>query len=151
VGFAWLNADAPFSDYVGHDRTITLIEGPGFALDFGPSHPELVAHRPYLPFTFDGGWAARCRVPDGPCIVLNAMTARAAWTHSVTVPGGAAIPAPAPGGVAYLVVLDGTVTIGGQEASAHDSFRIEEAVTPRAAADARTALIRIAPVRPGGG
>ena len=151
MGFAWLDADAPFSDYVGHDRTITLIEGPAFTLDFGPSHPELVAHRQYLTFTFDGGWAARCRVPDGPCIVLNAMTARAAWTHSVTVPAGAAIAAPAPGGVAYLVVLEGTVTIGGQEASARDSFRIEEAVTLRAAADARAALIRIAPVRPGGG
>jgi hypothetical protein len=36
VGYAWLDADAPFSDYAGYDRTITLIEGPGFILDFGP-------------------------------------------------------------------------------------------------------------------
>ena len=147
MGFAWLDADAPFSGYVGHDRTITLIEGPGFALDFGPSHPELVARRPYLPFTFDGGWAARCRVPDGPCIVLNAMTARAAWTHSVTVAPAAAIPAPSPGGAAFLVVLEGSITIEGQSAQARDAFRIEEAVTLRAAADARVALIRVDPTR----
>ena len=33
VGFAWLDADAPFSDYTGHDRTIMLVEGPGFTLE----------------------------------------------------------------------------------------------------------------------
>ncbi len=149
VGFAWLDADAPFSDYAGNDRTITLIEGPGFTLDFGPSRPALIARRPHIPSTFDGGWLARCRVPDGPCMVLNAMTARAAWTHSVTVAPAAAIPTPSPGGAAFLVVLEGSVTIDGQSASARDAFRIEETVTLRAAADARAALIRIAPVRSG--
>jgi len=34
VGFAWLEADAPFSDYRGLDRTITLVDGQGFTLDF---------------------------------------------------------------------------------------------------------------------
>ena len=150
VGFAWLDADAPFSNYAGHDRTITLIEGPGFALDFGSSHPRLIARRPYVPSTFDGGWAAHCRVPDGPCMVLNAMTARAAWSHSVTVQAGAEIPTPSPGGVAFLVVLEGSLTIDGQNASARDAFRIEEAVAPRAAANTRAALIRIIPARPNG-
>ena len=147
VGFAWLDADAPFSDYAGHDRTITLVEGPGFTLDFGPSRPALVARRPYVPSTFDGGWAARCRVPDGPCMVLNAMTARATWTHSVTVGPAAAQAVPTPGGVAFLVVLEGSVTIAGQSAGARDAFRIEDATTPRAGADARAALIRLDPVR----
>ena len=149
VGFAWLDADAQFSDYAGHDRTIALIEGPGFTLDFGSSRPALVARRPYVPSTFDGGWVARCRVPDGPCMVLNAMTARDAWTHRVTVAPAAAIPAPSPGGVAFLVVLEGSVTIGGQSAQARDAFRIEEAVTPSPTADARVALIHVDPARPG--
>ena len=147
VGYAWLDADAPFSDFAGHDRTITLIEGPGFTLDFGPSRPALVARRLYIPSTFDGGWAARCRVPEGPCMVLNAMTAQAAWTHSVTVAPAAAIPAPSPGGAAFLVVLEGSITIEGQSAQARDAFRIEEAVALRAAADARVALIRVDPTR----
>ena len=143
VGFAWLDAEAPFSDCAGHDRTITLIEGPGFTLDFGPSRPALIARRPYVPSTFDGGWAARCRVPDGPCMVLNAMTARASWTHSVTAAPAATITAPTPGGAAFLVVLEGSITIAGQRGGARDAFRIEDATTPGAGPDARAALIRI--------
>jgi environmental stress-induced protein Ves len=149
VGFAWLDADAPFSDYGGHDRTIMLIEGPGFTLDFGPSHPALAARRPYVASAFDGGWPARCRVPDGRCTVLNAMTARATWTHSVTVSPAPVLAAPAPGGVALLVVLEGNVAIDGQTAGPRDAFRIADTTTPRAGAGARAALIRIDPIRPG--
>ena len=146
VGFAWLDADAPFSDYAGHDRTITLVEGPGFTLDFGPSHPALLARRPFVPSAFDGGWPVRCRVPDGPCMVLNAMTARAARTHRVMVATGPAKTAPVPGGVAFLVVLEGTVSIDGETAAPRDAFRIEGAITLEAGATARIALIGIDPV-----
>jgi len=149
VGFAWLDADAPFSDYVGHDRTITLIEGPGFTLDFGPRHDALDVQIPYAPRPFDGGRTAYCRVPDGPCIVLNAMTARATWTHSVSVAPAAALAAPAPGGVAFLVVLEGSVVIDGRIAGPRDAFRLAGAVTPHTRGAARTALIRIDPIRPG--
>jgi uncharacterized protein len=146
VGFAWLDTDAPFSDYAGHDRTITLIEGSGFALDFGPAHPALLARRPFVPAAFDGGWPARCRVPDGPCVVLNAMTARAAWTHRVMVATGSVRTAPPPGGVALLVVLEGRVSIGGQTAGPRDAFRIEGAGTLDDDVAARVAVIGIDPV-----
>jgi environmental stress-induced protein Ves len=145
VGFAWLDTDAPFSDYGGHDRTIMLIEGPGFTLDFGPSHAALVARRPYVPCVFDGGWTARCRVPDGPCTVLNAMTARATWTHSVTVAPPAVLAAPTPGGAAFLVVLKGSIAIDGQTGGPRDAFRLAGAVRASAGAGARTTLIRIDP------
>ena len=147
VGFAWLDADAPFSDYAGHDRTITLVEGGGFTLDFGPSHPALLARRPYVPSAFDGGWPARCRVPAGPCLVLNAMTARTAWTHRVTVATATVRAAPGPGGVAFLVVLEGRVTVEGQTAGPRDAFRIEGASVLDGGADGRVALIRIDPAR----
>ena len=150
VGFAWLEADAPFSDYAGHDRTITLVEGPGFTLDFGPSHPALLVCHPYVPAAFDGGRPARCRAPDGSCMVLNAMTARAAWTHRVTVATANARVAPGPGGVAFLVVLEGSVTLAGQTAGPRDAFRIEGATTLEAGAAARVALIGIDPVPPRG-
>jgi environmental stress-induced protein Ves len=146
VGFAWLDADAVFSDYAGYDRTITLVEGPGFTLDFGSAHPALLARRPFVPGAFDGGWAARCRVPDGPCMVLNAMTARAGWTHRVAVATGLARAAPAPGGVAFLVVLEGSLTIAGQTAGPRDAFRVEDAVTLEGGTTARVALIGIDPV-----
>ena len=149
VGFAWLGADAPFSDYVGHDRTITLIEGPGFMLDFGPPHAAVDVRTPYGPRPFDGGRTAYCRVPDGPCIVLNAMTARGTWTHSVSVASTAALAAPAPGGAAFLVVLEGSVVIDGRIAGPRDTFRLAGAVTPHTGGAARTALIRIDPIRPG--
>lgn len=149
VGFAWLDADAPFSNYGGHDRTITLIEGPGFTLDFGPAHAALSARKPYIPCLFDGGWTAQCRVPDGPCMVLNAMTARATWTHRVSVGPVDAPAAPSPGGLAFLVVLEGSVAIDGQTAGPRDAFRLSGAATPAADAGARAALIRIDPIRPG--
>lgn len=147
VGFAWLDADAPFSNFAGHDRTITLVEGPGFTLDFGPSRPALVVRRPYVPSAFDGGWPARCRVPDGPCMVLNAMTARSAWTHRVTAVSAATQVAPALDGSAFLIVLEGSVTIAGQTAGPRDAFRIDDVTTPDAGTAARAALICIAPVR----
>lgn len=148
VGFAWLDADAPFSNYDGHDRTITLIEGPGFTLDFGPAHAALSARKLYAPCLFDGGWTTQCRVPDGPSMVLNAMTARATWTHRVSIAPVAPLAAPSPGGLAFLVVLEGSVAIDGQTAGPRDAFRLAGAATPTAGADARAALIRIDPRRP---
>jgi environmental stress-induced protein Ves len=149
VGFAWLDADAAFSDYAGYDRTITLVEGPGFALDFGPAHPALLARRSFVPAAFDGGWAARCRVPDGPCMVLNAMTARAGWTHRVGVATGPVRIATTSGGVAFLVVLEGTVSIGGETAGPRDAFRVEGAVAVDGGVGARVAVIGIDPVTRG--
>ena len=146
VGFAWLDGDAPFSDYRGHDRTITLVEGPGFTLDFGPSHPALVARQRYVPFAFDGGWTARCRVPSGSCLVLNAMTARATWKHRVTLAPPASSMDTVPGGVAFLVVLAGSLTIAGQTAGPRDSFRIEGKIDV-SGVGAPAALIRIDPLR----
>lgn len=148
VGFAWLDADAPFSNYDGHDRTITLIEGAGFTLDFGPAHAALSARKLYAPCLFDGGWTTQCRVPDGPSMVLNAMTARATWTHRVSIAPVAPLAAPSPGGLAFLVVLEGSVAIDGQTAGPRDAFRLAGAATPTAGADARAALIRIDPRRP---
>ena len=149
VGFAWLDRDAPFSDYAGHDRTITLVEGAGFALDFGPSRPQLDARQPYQPSAFDGGWPARCRVLDGPCLVLNAMTARATRRHSVTVSHVPARVEPAPRGTTFLVVLEGRVSIMDATAGPRDAFAITESEVPRAEPGSRVALVRIDPLRPG--
>jgi environmental stress-induced protein Ves len=147
VGFAWLEADAPFSDYRGHDRTITLVDGPGFTLDFGRSHPALVARQRYVPFSFDGGWPARCRVPSGSSLVLNTMTARAAWKHQVILASTTSTMEVSPGGLSFLVVLEGRVTIAGQTAGPRDTFRIEGKTDVADVAAAAAALIRINPHR----
>jgi redox-sensitive bicupin YhaK (pirin superfamily) len=83
-------------------------------------------------------------------MVLNAMTARAEWTQRVTVATGPVQANPAPGGVAFLVVLEGSVTIAGQTAGPRDAFRVEGAVAFEAGAATRVALIGIDPVTPRG-
>jgi environmental stress-induced protein Ves len=111
VGFAWLDADAPFSDFTGHDRTITLIDGPGFALDF-VGQPTIRVDDLYRPSPFDGGWATQCHLLGGPCIVLNAMTARNRFRHSVMISDVGAIPAVDGTAVAnFLVLLTGTASL----------------------------------------
>lgn len=84
AGFAWLDADAPFSDLSGQDRTITLLDGPSFTLEFAPPHPALVVRSRHVPSRFDGGWPTHCRIL-GPCLVLNAISARGQWRHEVRV------------------------------------------------------------------
>ncbi len=105
VGFAWLDTDAPFSDLTGQDRTITLLDGAGFTLDFAPPHPALEVRSPHVPSRFDGGWPARCRIV-GPNLVLNAITARDQWRHDVLVlTRPTRLPAPTTGTIAFLVDL----------------------------------------------
>jgi len=52
--------------------------------------------------------------------------------------------------VAFLVVLEGSVTIAGQTAGPRDAFRTEGATTLEAGAAACVALIGIDPVPPRG-
>jgi environmental stress-induced protein Ves len=125
AGFAWLDADAPFSDLSGQDRTITLLDGPGFTLDFALPHPALVVQSRHVPSQFDGGWPTRCGIL-GPCLVLNAMSVRGEWRHDVrilTVPSR--LPVVPPGAIAFLVDLttrdalrlDGATETGGLPAA----------------------------------
>ena len=111
VGFAWLDADAPFSDYTGHDRTIMLVEGPGFTLAF-PDAPALTVTSPFVPTAFDGGWPTACRIL-GPSRVLNVVTRREHLTHDVVAVAGSGLIPSGPALAQYLVVLRGTVHLPG--------------------------------------
>ena len=105
VGFAFLEADAPFSDFSGQNRIITLLDGPGFTLEFAAPHPALVITTPHVPNPFDGGWPTQCRIL-GPCLVLNAMCDRGRWRHSVAVlTKPTRREAPPQGAIAFLVDL----------------------------------------------
>ena len=119
IGFAFLDGDAPFSNYAGHDRTITLVDGPGFTL----SNPDitLAVTTPGAPTSFDGGWPLGCRIHGGPCIVVNAMTARAHHSHTVTRFHGGPI---APGGATseVLVVIHGELRLDDLTAGAQDAI-----------------------------
>ena len=145
VAFAWLDADAPFSDYRCHDRTITLTDGAGFVLDFAPPTPSLLVDASFRPTPFDGGWPATCRLPAGPCLVLNAMTARQAWRHQVSITP-AHIALPAVDGQRFIVVLRGSCTVhGGPALGPRDALRSTAAATLGTASDALLAVVHIRP------
>ena len=108
AGFAFLDQDAPFSDYAGHDRTITLVDGAGFELEVA-GRGVLRVDRPGVPLRFDGGAPTTCRLLGGPCRVLNAMTARVSWTHEVEIVTGPEVDLSVPDEdeVGLLVLLRG--------------------------------------------
>ncbi len=139
AGFAWLDRDAPFSDLPGIDRTITLVEGPGFTLDIAGRPPLAVLQR-LGPARFDGGAATLCRIA-GPCRVFNVMTARDRLRHGLQLlgPGGLA----PVGEVASLVVmLRGEGTVGGMPLGTLDAMQLD---TPAAiAGDAHTLAAAVA-------
>lgn len=142
LAFAWLDGPAPFSDYTGLRRTITLVEGDGFVLDF-TDHPALSVAKPGVPASFDGGWPARCRLLGGACLVLNAYSAQDRWRHSVRVvePRGAG---PLRGGD-FVVVLAGQVWVGGVAGGPRDCLRIDGPAAASGSADARVAVVRFDP------
>jgi environmental stress-induced protein Ves len=144
VGYAFLDGDAAFSDYAGYDRTITLVEGPGFSLE-GADGVSLAVDVVNRPTRFDGGWRTGCRVHGGACVVLNAMSERARYRHRVTIQSAAALSLADMAGMTVLVVLTGALSIGGQSAGARDAWRIDTAVAVEAAADTMLAVIRIMP------
>ena len=145
LSYAWLEADAPFSDYTGIDRTITLISGIGFALDFGEAAAPLVVQAPFQPRGFDGGWPAKCLLPAGNCLVLNAMSRRGRWRHRVTT-ASTRVPLPAVAGERFLVVLRGRCSLGGTLLSPRDAVRASDAVQLAAASDCLLAVAQFEPV-----
>jgi len=131
LGFAWLDRDAPFSDYRGHDRTIMLLEGPGFSLDL-PAGRTVTVTEHNQPVAFDGAGPMACHVL-GPCRVLNAISAYPGLSHTMQVMTASDL---VPGPDVFAVVLRGRMG----EAGPLDTVRLTEPVT--ASPDALIAVIR---------
>ena len=78
TGFAWrlstaeVAASGPFSAFPGLERTLLLLEGDGFLLEFG-DRGRIDLREPLLPVTFSGGWPASATLVGGPCRDLNLM------------------------------------------------------------------------------
>ena len=108
TGFAWLDADAPFSLLPGLDRTITLVEGPGCTLDVAGQPLPVTA--PFQPNAFDGGAVTHCRIA-GPSRVLNVMTDRTRYRHHVAITDRSTRVDPGGSMVCVVVVLEGEATV----------------------------------------
>ena len=145
VGFAWLDTDAPFSDYSGQDRTIMLVEGPGFTLDFDAGR-SLTVTTPFVPTPFDGGWPAFCRIA-GPSRVLNVITQRDRLAHSFVVTDATGAVPSASALAQILVALGGTVHLSDPTATATlgawDGLRFDQPLTASTPDDAQLARIAI--------
>ncbi len=129
MGFAWLDGDAPFSDYTGFDRTIMLLEGHGFTLEL-PEGSTVSVTDPFVPTAFSGAGPIACRLIAGPCRVLNAISAYPGFSHTLQLVSGADLAAVEPGERTFAVVLRGEV--GG--ARPFDTVRLTERLAAPAGA-----------------
>ena len=143
LAFAWIDGPAPFSDYGGLQRTITLVEGDGFVLDFD-GHPPLVVDTPGKPADFDGGWKADCRLLGGPSFVLNAYSTRGKVRQSVRVMAPRATGPLSQGDALgqFVVVLRGQVWLGGVAAGPRDVLRVGAPAAASGSGDALVAVVR---------
>ena len=146
LSIAEVAQSGPFSDFSGYDRTIMLIEGAGFTLDFETA-PSKHLDRPYEPFAFDGGWKTDCTLIDGPIRDFNLMAARDAGAAELTVArldrSGISIAA---ANTVVFHAFDGDASVSGHPLSAGDTLRVDAPVLPLsldATAQAIVAVIRI--------
>lgn len=84
VSKASVTEDGPFSHLPGIDRTIMLVSGPGFRLDFDGEASRDVRER-FHPVSFSGDWRTSASGVAGPCEDLNVMARRDAATAAVTI------------------------------------------------------------------
>jgi len=148
LSIAEVAQSGPFSDFSGYDRTIMLIEGAGFTLDF-ESAPSKRLDGLYEPFAFDGGWKTYCTLIDGAIRDFNLMAAREAGPAELTVArldrDGVSVAA------ARTVVFHtfhGDAAVSGRPLSAGDTLRIDDAVLPLSLDAASTAIVAV--IRIGG-
>jgi environmental stress-induced protein Ves len=142
VGLAWLETDASFSDYSGHDRTITLLEGGGFSLAL-PEGSLLTVERPGEPAAFDGKGPIACHLKAGPCTVLNVISAYPRYAHTVQVVGPGELDAIEPGPLVFLFVMRGRLRAGATEAGPRDTLQFDGPADLSVAPETRILAIRI--------
>ncbi len=92
LSMAEVASDGPFSPFRGIDRTLTLLEGAGIALDFQGG--SILLNPGAAPLTFPGEAAVSGRLVDGPILDLNVMTRRGASSHQVIELGPGALTPP---------------------------------------------------------
>ena len=125
LSIAEVAADGDFSLFPGIDRTLSLIEGAGMALDFDEA-PAKRIERTFQPFDFSGDWHCRCRLIDGPIRDFNLMVdrSRAKADTRVLGPGQASIEADIPDGRLLIYCGVGQVSAGGFSAEAGDTLSL---------------------------
>jgi environmental stress-induced protein Ves len=127
VSIADVEQSGPFSDFTGYDRTIMLLEGRGFVLDFDQAPSQRIERR-WEPFRFAGDWKANCTLIDGPVRDFNLMVARSGLSGRIETrrlkPGTIRLP----GAPTVLVhAISAEVLVGEAEICSGDTMRIDGA------------------------
>jgi uncharacterized protein len=148
LSIAEVSKSGPFSDFSGYARTIMLIDGPGFVLDF-EGQPSRRLDRRYEPFPFDGGWKTECTLADGPVRDFNLMAAREAGPATLTVAklarGGIQVDAAA---TVVFHVLEGEASVSSHPLHQGDTLRIDRSILPLSLDATETATVAV--IRIGG-
>ncbi|NNJ76619.1 MAG: HutD family protein [Anderseniella sp.] len=83
LSLASIDTDGPFSSFPGIDRTITLVGGAPFVLEFGDSHAQRMEF--LQPLRFDSVQTPSSRLIEGAASAFNVMTRQGKWTHRVSI------------------------------------------------------------------
>ncbi len=132
VSLASVTQSCPFSEFHGYERTILLVTGDGFELDFAGAAPPRTLTTPLEACTFQGEWRTRCRLLGGPVEDLNVMVDRARASATVEVvraPLARDLAAPVTAAVVVAAGGPGEVEVGGQvhALAAGDALRVDGA------------------------
>jgi uncharacterized protein len=84
ASMATVEAGGPFSMFSGVDRTLSILDGSGMALDIEGRKPVTLTEVSQ-PYSFPADVATKAELLGGPIVDLNVMTRRGVYGHTVSV------------------------------------------------------------------
>jgi uncharacterized protein len=144
LSIAEVAADGDFSLFPGYDRTISVIEGAGMALEFVEAPAKRIDRR-FAPFDFSGDWHCRCRLIDGPIRDFNLMVdrGRARGETEVRRLSNEALERDIAEGRLLVYCGEGRLTAGGFMAEAGDTLSLGPGRHAIAGAGALALVMRV--------
>jgi environmental stress-induced protein Ves len=146
LSIASVAASGPFSDFSGYDRSIMLVEGKGFTLDFGEAGTHHLV-RSFEPVRFEGAWHTNCTLIDGPVKDFN-LIARKNVHAVLDVLRVTAAEKIVPSLTTVLHLFRGQVTVADRNLVAGETLRIDGASGPMELTAMRPSIL--AAIRIGG-
>jgi len=122
ISLAEIQANVPFSQFLGIERTLTVVDGRGMTLT-ATSGETTEAPRD-VPISFPGESAVVCQLYDGPVVAFNVMTRRGVAAASVEI---LAAPARIRHGarVVLVMALRDALVVAGRQLSPWDAIVLD--------------------------